>query len=136
MADPTAANVTAASEVIEMHENKERRDDDKVISSKTVSTESGDESGGDSDPLARLPSHYRKEIEAQATVKTRTTSFKVADVYQMEILTTGTFPFRRTAREITDALWKCYGRRFWSCFPANDNHLRIRICTTLYVANI
>ena len=80
MADPTAANVTAASEVIEMHENKERRDDEKVISSETVSTEasrSGDESGGDSDPLARLPSHYRKEIEAQATVKSRTVSFKV-----------------------------------------------------------
>lgn len=80
MADPTAANVTAASEIIEMHENKERRDDEKVTSSKTISTEpstSGDESGDDSDPLARLPSHYRKEIEAQATVKTRTTSFKV-----------------------------------------------------------
>lgn len=54
----------------------------------------------------------------------------------MEILTIGTFPFRWTAREITDALWNCYGRRFWSRFPANDNHLRIRICMILYVANI
>jgi len=77
MADPTGAIALEATEIFEMEHNKERRGANVVLSlEKSASgAYSGDVS--DPDPLAHLPEHFRKEIEAQSQVVSRKVSFKV-----------------------------------------------------------
>ena len=79
MAEPTGINVQGMSDVVEMHENKEIHDVEKTVvdSEMSVASHSGRSPSGDIDPLSRLPEQFRKEIEAQATVKSRKVGFKV-----------------------------------------------------------
>lgn len=79
MAEPTGMTVQGASDVVEMHEKKETHDAKKTVvdSSKSVASNSGQSGTGDTDPLGHLPERFRREIEAQATVKSRKVSFKV-----------------------------------------------------------
>jgi len=79
MAEPMGMTVQGATDVVEMHENKEIHDAEKKVvdSSKSVASQSGQSGSGEIDPLSHLPEHFRKEIEAQATVKSTKVSFKV-----------------------------------------------------------
>ena len=79
MAEPTAMNVQGLSNIVEMHEKKESHDAEKTVmdSSNPDFSQSGQSGTGDIDPLSHLPEHFRKEIEAQATVKSRKVRFKV-----------------------------------------------------------
>jgi hypothetical protein len=59
--------------------NKELRDfESTAVSTDTSKTENGD--GVSLDPLAHLPEHFRKEIEAQSIVSSRKVSFKVCRI--------------------------------------------------------
>lgn len=77
MTEPTGVG---AFEVVELLEEEARRqepnrDAEKVSSSgQTSQPPEGDSL---SDPLARLPTQYRKEIEAQVELKSRRVSFNV-----------------------------------------------------------
>lgn len=79
MAEPTAMNVQGMNDIVRMHEEKEMRDAEKTVvdSSKADASQSGQSGSGDIDPLGHLPEHFRKEIEAQATLKSRKVSFRV-----------------------------------------------------------
>ena len=79
MAEPTGINVQGASDIVEMHEKKEAHDAEKTViaSSKSGASNSAQSESGDIDPLSHLPEHFRKEIEAQATVKSRKVGFRV-----------------------------------------------------------
>ena len=79
MAEPTGINVQGISDVVDMHQKKDIHDVEKTVveSDKSIASHSGRDSSGDVDPISHLPQHYRKEIEAQATVKSRKVGFKV-----------------------------------------------------------
>lgn len=79
MAEPTGTIIQGTSDVVEMHEKKEIHDIEKtaVDSDMSVASHSGRSTSGDADPLSYLPDQFRKEIEAQATVKSRKVGFKV-----------------------------------------------------------
>jgi hypothetical protein len=81
MAKSTAMNLEKSTDVFEMSDDKGNRETEKVVTvENTVVAEQrnlGDGAGAVSDPLAHLPEHFRKEIEAQATVISRKVSLMV-----------------------------------------------------------
>ena len=96
MADPTGAIALEATEIFEMEYNEERRDAKAVLclENSASGAYSGDVS--DPDPLAHLPEHFRKEIEAQAQVVSRKVSFKVQAITLRRELMEGTISIRGT----------------------------------------
>ena len=81
MADPTGANARETIEIFEIERNKEQRDATAVLSlEKSTSDSTKHGNGNNPDPLAHLPEHFRKEIEAEAQVVSRKVSFKVPSI--------------------------------------------------------
>jgi hypothetical protein len=86
MTELTEANVGGAADISETGEyNKEAECTEKIISAENSSSGPRTSGDGDLDPLAHLPEHFRKEIEAQATVVLRKVSFKVCSHAQSGI---------------------------------------------------
>ena len=125
MAAPTGAIALEATEIFEMEHNKERTDANAVLS--LENSPSGAYSGdvSDPDPLAHLPEHFRKEIEAQAQVVSRKVSFKVQAITLTGELTEGTISIRGTSREVSDVVGHCDGYRIGSRIPTHDRYFWI-----------
>ena len=62
---------------LELYDNKELKDVGDTAIDDSLTGKAGYGCGADPDPLAHLPEHFRKEIEAQVTVASRKVSFKV-----------------------------------------------------------
>ena len=78
MAELSASSVQGTRDTLEMEDNKAAHDvETTVVAGSSNASKAGDEGGANPDPLAHLPEHFRKEIEAQATVKTRKVTTKV-----------------------------------------------------------
>jgi hypothetical protein len=111
--------------------NKEMRDfESTVISTEASKTENAN--NANPDPLAHLPEHFRKEIEAQCTVSSRKVSFKVCYISIQMTLTTGTISFRLSSGKIVDALGNRNGHRIWCSISPHDNYIRIGKTPPLY----
>jgi hypothetical protein len=80
MAELNSSSVQGTRDLLEMEDNKELRDIGSTGGGSSGDSKSRDDSAVNPDPLAHLQEHFRKEIEAQATVKSRNVSFKVCQV--------------------------------------------------------
>jgi|SRR5271170_3390738 hypothetical protein len=127
MADPTGAIALEATEIFEMEHDKEQRDAATVLALEKSASEAHSGDGGDPDPLAHLPEHFRKEIEAQAQVVSRKISFKVQTNHGPRKIMEGTISICRTSGEVSDVIGDCDGYRIGSRIPSHDRYLWIGI---------